>query len=41
LGLDNVKFSAEENECKGKNILIVEDIYDTGHTMKKIIDSII
>ena len=41
MGKDNVKFSTEEKECKGKHILIVEDIYDTGHTMKKIIDSIL
>ena len=27
-------------EVEGQNIIVVEDLIDTGHSMKKIIDSI-
>ena len=30
----------KKEDCEGKHILIVEDIYDTGNTMKKMLDTI-
>ena len=33
-----VKNSISREDCEGKNILIVEDIYDSGNAMKKMIE---
>ena len=30
----------QESDCSGRNILIVEDIYDTGNSMKHMVDKI-
>lgn len=36
----DVFFRVNEEDCKGRDVLIIEDIYDTGSTMKKMIDKI-
>ena len=36
LGKDNVQVYIGEKDVKDKNILVVEDIYDTGHSMMAI-----
>jgi len=40
LGKDNVKVDISVEECQGKNVLIVEDIYDTGASMDSILESV-
>lgn len=40
VGKDNIEVKIQESDCKDRHVLVVEDIYDTGNSMAKIIETI-